>query len=1328
MKTKLSLICIFLLISVLSSLSVIGASCTSVPVEDCTVDASLQLQGDSVFTLNDSNGDGAIKFGAPNVALDCNGSSLVGNNSGGSKFINFSDKTGINITNCIFQDYSSEIEVNDNTILDNITMISNTTFRILNNVKIINSNLTFKTTVTGDSGIILGRGTPFARADLIINNSFLQPNGTIGFKFEKLIDTSNVTIDSTTIDRLGNRSVVPENIVKGGNFIVVNSIIKNSRGFSYSGKDLSNLILKFENNICLNNYYCLSVIRFNDLSVLGTFKNNKINLTYKLPSNSRSYGLYTEGVSNIEISNNLIYGFEGVETYPIDIDPANTAGSNATNISILNNTMYSLGGAGRFIIVVGGNNSVIVNNNYMEGVLNQSAYVIGGSIGNNFTNNIVNITSRISNPIRGYAFEFYDNGYNNYILNNTIYGAIYGIRPFLDFGNNYNLIKDNEFINVTTHIYISNTNNISFEDNIYNEGIARYLAQNDKVNFTINETSTNYHLINLSNNGYTKLIWDGRKDLRVKNNTITINKIGQTNYSLLNVSTGIYTYHGEGFTLNVASNEEYEVDSCTIPTEDITLTANTRFCKGTYYLNDSNNAVTAGSIIIGDDDVVLDCNGATLSGNGTGNSRGIQIANRDNVTIKNCNTSGYARNINIEITDNSKVLNSTFYNYSLASILVKGDNNLIENNTFYYANNPILYFSSVTNSIVRNNIANITTGTITDNDYFIEFYGKAVDNNITIEDNIINGIGGISTLDSSNILVRNNKITTVTSGTGQLAFFTKNSFNNSFINNTMLNSRMGVKVQNASNILIANNTFFNLTTDIYPIWFTALTNNSIISGNNITLADNGILIHNSSNINITNNYIQDMLTNTDSYATGIRTQKKVFNIIIKDNRIVNYGSVGVFFRESWNIEIYNNTFNQISIADRITNVDSTSAYRDFYEPTTAIGGFELYKSWEGDSTEDQSHNRTNFIGNLYSYNITIKDNTFDSNVQTYLRLQGTENITHDLTNYWYRSFQTPVYLVDKDEFYNNNNFDRLSLVPKKNGEEEFIFIQAYMGTVPGAPTLKINYTISKTVMSFKNVNQSVGYELKLYNLTDQPDSQFVQIFNQTSTTPTAENVNTFTETIPPNNRSFVFSYITASQPKFTRIGTGITDVTYDYNTATNTLTIDCTGTGTITINTLDELKGAGGYFNHFSNGVLDDRYNTATFTFGCSNHEFKPYVEDNPDDAGTSGGTGNSPYSYHEDDIPDNVTGNESKFVNQTVTDKEPKINLPAIGDAIKEAIVNPKGFKEKWDSLKTLDKTILIIFTSAIILTLVFLISIGINKSIKKQSEETTPEEDFLD
>ena len=75
--------------------------------------------------------------------------------------------------------------------------------------------------------------------------------------------------------------------------------------------------------------------------------------------------------------------------------------------------------------------------------------------------------------------------------------------------------------------------------------------------------------------------------------------------------------------------------ACVTPSENMVINTNTVLCSGTYHFSDSNKD---GALQIGSDNIVLDCNGASLIGSAVSGSIGIkdQYSDKENVTIKNC--------------------------------------------------------------------------------------------------------------------------------------------------------------------------------------------------------------------------------------------------------------------------------------------------------------------------------------------------------------------------------------------------------------------------------------------------------------------------------------------------------------------------------------------------------------------------------------------------------------------------------------------------------------------------------------------------------------------
>lgn len=92
------------------------------------------------------------------------------------------------------------------------------------------------------------------------------------------------------------------------------------------------------------------------------------------------------------------------------------------------------------------------------------------------------------------------------------------------------------------------------------------------------------------------------------------------------------------FCLNLVCGEECG----SVPSDGCLITTNTVFEKGVYFLPSGFN--------IWNNDIVLDCNGASIIGDGSGN--GILNPRFDDVSILNCNVSNYSRGIYLDYTYN----------------------------------------------------------------------------------------------------------------------------------------------------------------------------------------------------------------------------------------------------------------------------------------------------------------------------------------------------------------------------------------------------------------------------------------------------------------------------------------------------------------------------------------------------------------------------------------------------------------------------------------------------------------------------------------------------
>jgi parallel beta-helix repeat protein len=247
---------------------------------------------------------------------------------------------------------------------------------------------------------------------------------------------------------------------------------------------------------------------------------------------------------------------------------------------------------------------------------------------------------------------------------------------------------------------------------------------------------------------------------------------------------------------------------CTL-TKDTTLTKDILNCPGN-------------GLIIGVDNITLDCAGHSI--NGAGSARGIDVTGFDNVIIKNCIISG-KYGIYFANSNNNQIINSNagggYHGIYLTS---SSDNNIINSSaigggTWYGEYGAAIRLISSSNN---NKIINSTTDSV---------YGK-----------------GIYLSSSSNNIISSNSV-----ARGQFAgiHFESLSNNNQIINSTIFcNSNRGIRMYSSSNNQILNSTAYgwSLGADFVSASNNSITN-SVISG-----SENGISFS-SSNSNTINNSI-----------------------------------------------------------------------------------------------------------------------------------------------------------------------------------------------------------------------------------------------------------------------------------------------------------------------------------------------------------------------------------------------------------------------------------------------------------------------------------------
>lgn len=257
------------------------------------------------------------------------------------------------------------------------------------------------------------------------------------------------------------------------------------------------------------------------------------------------------------------------------------------------------------------------------------------------------------------------------------------------------------------------------------------------------------------------------------------------------------------------------------------------------------------TIAVERDNIALDGGGYTIQGNG--NSTGVFIKNRDQVTVRNMEISNFYYGIRLIAepymggSSESNILSgNTVTDNNIGIYIVSSSNNTLENN---YVNNNIhgIYLSSSSNNLLRNNQMN-------NNRYGFFVYASTLSNAINDVDatNKINGKPIIYWINQQN--------KAVPSDAGFIALV--NCTDMTIQNFDLVNNGQGILLVSVTNSTIAKNRIAN---NGNGIWLVASSNNNI-SENIIT--DNSydsIYVYSSTN----NNIIANTITNGGHEGTEI---------------------------------------------------------------------------------------------------------------------------------------------------------------------------------------------------------------------------------------------------------------------------------------------------------------------------------------------------------------------------------------------------------------------------------------------------------------------------
>jgi len=391
--------------------------------------------------------------------------------------------------------------------------------------------------------------------------------------------------------------------------------------------------------------------------------------------------------------------------------------------------------------------------------------------------------------------------------------------------------------------------------------------------------------------------------------------------------------------------------NCTLPHDNLYVTNNTVLCPGFFSISDFGGD---GVIIMNADDITLECYQTYMQGTQQMNGKGIQISNRNNITVKGCTIDNYNYGIhgqyvfNSTIRDNhiqqmwsgvnigdgmyNVIINNSiqscqFSGIGLSGYLYSCQDNTLANNTLQ-SNNWGMDINDCTHAILRGNVINGSNRSFRfagpyerwqhDIDTSNRVNGKPVYywtgqkdmkvpanaafamciscDNITVEDvDARNSWYGVALINSTDSVVGN-----VTVIENEVGIHFLNSTFNTIDSSVAEDNKRGIQLDlgsdnnNVSNNLVNRNSQEGI--------YVATSDRNIIRDNRITANNKGIYLYFYSYYNIV--YNNEMLHNRGQYNMG-----RGIDLLFSENNTI------------WSNNFTNNTINAYE--------DSTSNNNDW---------------------------------------------------------------------------------------------------------------------------------------------------------------------------------------------------------------------------------------------------------------------------------------------------------------------------------------------------------------------------------------------------------------
>ncbi len=254
--------------------------------------------------------------------------------------------------------------------------------------------------------------------------------------------------------------------------------------------------------------------------------------------------------------------------------------------------------------------------------------------------------------------------------------------------------------------------------------------------------------------------------------------------------------------------------------------------------------ISANSIVVERDNIIIDGNGYMLNGTPYGN-RGFDISYRNNVTVKNAEITKFSVGMYVYHSNNCKVLDNRVTDCGYAiDVMHSSNNNTVAGNIVSDSMGGIsVDYSSNNNTVSHNTVSDGGWGLYVWMSRFNEYQ-----NNI-----VINCSRGIYVSQSAiNNTIHHNRFFNNTSYGLDISY----SYNNTISDNIVTGNYYGIHIYNSANNIFDNNTVSNSYSGIVLSYSTnnTLTSNNASSNNNY-YGGRGICLYHSNESSISDNTV-----------------------------------------------------------------------------------------------------------------------------------------------------------------------------------------------------------------------------------------------------------------------------------------------------------------------------------------------------------------------------------------------------------------------------------------------------------------------------------------